>query len=106
MSQALGLGLLAAKLPISKWMRGPGGCSRRILVLHRNVMGALSFTHWLIVGLVVVLLFGGKKLGEVGKGLGEGIREFKKGMAGTGAEDQDRGAPKRLERAPDERADS
>jgi len=47
-------------------------------------MGAMSLSHWLIVGFVVVLLFGGNKLAAVGKGLGEGIREFKKGLAGDG----------------------
>lgn len=71
-------------------------------------MGALSLTHWLIVGLVVMLLFGGKKLGEVGKGLGEGIREFKKGMAGkSDADDDGHGAARRrLGSAPDNREDS
>ncbi|MGD1090226.1 MAG: twin-arginine translocase TatA/TatE family subunit, partial [Verrucomicrobiota bacterium] len=30
--------------------------------------------HLLIIGIVVVILFGGKKLPELGKGLGEGLR--------------------------------
>lgn len=68
----------------------------------KRVMGALSFTHWLIVGLVVVLLFGGKKLGEVGKGLGEGIREFKKGVSGNGDE-ANSNEQKRLSGSGDER---
>jgi sec-independent protein translocase protein TatA len=38
--------------------------------------------HWLIILLVVVLLFGGKKIPEVMRGLGEGIRSFKSGMHG------------------------
>jgi sec-independent protein translocase protein TatA len=45
-------------------------------------MGALSIHHWLIVLLVVLLLFGAGRLGEVGKGLGDGIRNFKKGLGG------------------------
>jgi sec-independent protein translocase protein TatA len=36
----------------------------------------------LIIGLVAVILFGGKKLSEVGKGLGEGIRNFKSALKG------------------------
>ena len=40
----------------------------------------MSPAHWVIVALIVVLLFGSSKLAEVGKGLGEGIRSFKKGV--------------------------
>jgi len=38
--------------------------------------------HLIIVALVAVLLFGGRKLPELGKGLGEGLRGFKDGMKG------------------------
>ena len=41
-------------------------------------MGALSMQHILIVLLVVLVLFGGKKLPEIGAGLGRAIRDFKK----------------------------
>ncbi len=44
-------------------------------------MGSLSISHWLIVALVVLLVFGPKKLSEVGKGLGQGVRNFKAGLA-------------------------
>jgi sec-independent protein translocase protein TatA len=47
-------------------------------------MGELSPIHWLIVLAIIVLLFGGKKIPEVMKGLGEGIRSFKEGMRGDG----------------------
>lgn len=36
----------------------------------------------LVIALIVILLFGASRLGEVGKGLGDGIRNFKKGMSG------------------------
>lgn len=36
----------------------------------------------LIVALIVIVLFGASRLGEVGKGLGAGIRNFKKGISG------------------------
>ena len=45
-------------------------------------MGEFSPFHWLVVLAVVVLLFGGKKIPEVMRGLGEGIRSFKDGMRG------------------------
>ena len=43
-------------------------------------MGTLSPFHWIIVLLVIVLLFGAKKIPEVAKGLGQGLKEFKKAM--------------------------
>ena len=38
--------------------------------------------HLLIVAFVAILVFGGKKLPELGKGLGEGLRGFKEGVKG------------------------
>jgi sec-independent protein translocase protein TatA len=50
----------------------------------RNSMGEL-FTpmHLMFLAIVVIILFGGKKLPELGKGLGEGLRGFKDGMKGV-----------------------
>jgi sec-independent protein translocase protein TatA len=42
--------------------------------------------HLILIGLIVVLLFGGRKLPELGKGLGEGLRGFKEGMKGVNDE--------------------
>jgi len=39
-------------------------------------------THLIVLAVVAVVLFGGKKLPELGKGLGEGLRGFKDGMKG------------------------
>ena len=41
-----------------------------------------------IVVLIVILLFGASRLGSIGKGLGEGIRNFKKGVTGEADEDK------------------
>jgi len=49
-------------------------------------IGGLSGTELLVVLGVAVLLFGGKKIPEVAKGLGEGIKNFKNAMKET--EDQ------------------
>ena len=46
-------------------------------------MGEMSPMHWLIVLAIVLILFGGRKIPEVMKGLGEGIRNFKEGMSGA-----------------------
>lgn len=42
------------------------------------MLQSIGVTEWLIIALIVVLLFGGKKIPELFKGLGEAIREFKK----------------------------
>ncbi len=43
-------------------------------------MGSLSIWHWLIVLAVVVLIFGTKKLKNVGSDLGSAVKGFKDGM--------------------------
>jgi len=40
--------------------------------------GMVGPWQWIIIGLAILLLFGGKKLPELMKGLGGGIKEFKK----------------------------
>jgi len=45
-------------------------------------MGGLSIWHWLIVLLVVVLIFGTKKLRNIGQDLGGAVRGFKEGVKG------------------------
>jgi sec-independent protein translocase protein TatA len=39
--------------------------------------------HWLIILVVVLILFGGRKIPELMRGLGEGVRGFKEGMSGN-----------------------
>jgi sec-independent protein translocase protein TatA len=39
--------------------------------------------HLLVVLLIVLLLFGGRKIPELMRGLGEGVRSFKEGLEGT-----------------------
>lgn len=45
-------------------------------------MGGLSVWHWLIVLLVVVLVFGTKKLGNMGGDIGKAVKGFKDGVRG------------------------
>jgi sec-independent protein translocase protein TatA len=45
-------------------------------------MGELQPTHLLLVLLVALLLFGGARISSLGKGLGEGIRQFKDALKG------------------------
>jgi sec-independent protein translocase protein TatA len=55
-------------------------------------MGSFSIWHWLIVLLVVVLIFGTKKLKNIGADLGGAVKGFKDGVKG-GTEAADAAAP-------------
>ncbi|WP_202843716.1 Sec-independent protein translocase subunit TatA [Luteimonas saliphila] len=44
-------------------------------------MGSFSIWHWLIVLVVVLLVFGTKRLRGAGRDLGEAVKGFKKGIA-------------------------
>ena len=39
--------------------------------------------HWLVVLFIVLIFFGGRRIPEVMRGLGEGVRSFKEGMQGA-----------------------
>ncbi len=54
-------------------------------------MGSFSIWHWLIVLLVVVLIFGTKKLKNIGSDLGGAVKGFKDGVKG-GSEGPEAGA--------------
>ena len=54
-------------------------------------MGSISIWHWLIVLLVVVVIFGTKKLRNIGSDLGSAVKGFKDGVKGAG-EDADAAA--------------
>ena len=52
-------------------------------------MGSFSIWHWLIVLLIVVMVFGTKKLKNIGSDLGGAVKGFKDGMRdGTAATDE------------------
>ena len=56
-------------------------------------MGSFSLWHWLIVLLIVVLVFGTKKLRNIGNDVGGAVNEFKKAMKdGQVADDKEDGA--------------
>ena len=51
-------------------------------------MFGIGFQEILVIALVVLLFFGGKKIPELMKGLGKGVRSFKDGMNGTDQEEK------------------
>jgi sec-independent protein translocase protein TatA len=57
-------------------------------------MGSFSIWHWLIVLLIVVMVFGTKKLKNMGGDLGGAVKGFKDGMKdGSASEDDKPGVP-------------
>ena len=60
-------------------------------------MGSLSIWHWLVVLLVVVLIFGTKKLSTIGSDLGGAVKGFRKAMSEAEADDE----PKQLNKPAD-----
>lgn len=58
-------------------------------------MGSFSIWHWVIVLLIVLLLFGAKRIPELAKGLGSGIKNFKNAVKEDEAE-----APKTTDAKP------
>jgi sec-independent protein translocase protein TatA len=53
---------------------------RKSMTLSILLIFGLGTTELLLIGLVVLLLFGGKKIPELMKGLGKGVKSFKDGM--------------------------
>jgi sec-independent protein translocase protein TatA len=64
-------------------------------VLAVPLFGRPGLAEMLLILLAIVLLFGGSKLPQLGKGLGEGIRNFKKGLKG---EEPEEGKPQGSEK--------
>ncbi len=56
-------------------------------------MGSFSIWHWLIVLLIVVMVFGTKKLKNMGSDLGGAVKGFKDGMRDGAADDAKPAAP-------------
>ncbi|KIA98122.1 hypothetical protein OA93_11370 [Flavobacterium sp. KMS] len=60
----------------------------RSFLLKTKSMGRLGTTEILLIILAIILLFGGKKIPELMKGIGNGIKEFKKASNDNLKEDE------------------
>ncbi|MCJ7586336.1 MAG: twin-arginine translocase TatA/TatE family subunit [Candidatus Aminicenantes bacterium] len=61
------------------------------------LFGPVGPTELLLIALIIVVLFGARKLPELGKSLGDGIRNFKKSISGKESDEKelppDKGQP-------------
>jgi sec-independent protein translocase protein TatA len=55
------------------------------------MLGGIGPMELIIILLIVILLFGGRKIPEIAKGLGKGIRDFKSSLSG---QEEDKNLPK------------
>lgn len=56
------------------------------------MMGSMSIWHWLVVLVIIMLVFGTKKLGNIGSDVGKAVKGFKDGVK-TGDDENKPGAP-------------
>lgn len=67
-------------------------------------MGRIGGGELLLIALIAILLFGASRLSDIGKGLGEGIKNFKKGLKDESADDDKDKEKKQIEAKPDDAA--
>jgi sec-independent protein translocase protein TatA len=53
---------------------------KQVVFESEAAMGSIGPLELIIIGVIAVVLFGAGRLADVGKGLGQGIKEFKKGI--------------------------
>ncbi len=58
-------------------------------------MPSLGVPELVIIFLIIIVLFGASRIPHIGKGLGEGIRNFKKGLKGVDGEDEPEQIPEK-----------
>jgi sec-independent protein translocase protein TatA len=51
-------------------------------IVHLGLLGPLGTSEIIIIAIIILLLFGGKKIPELMKGLGKGVKNFKEGVKG------------------------
>ena len=59
------------------------------MTLNFITLGIIGGQEILIIALIILVLFGGKKIPELMRGLGKGVKEFKDGTDGLGIDDYD-----------------
>ncbi len=52
------------------------------------MLGSLGFPELIVILIILLLIFGAGRIANLGKGLGEGIRNFKQGLKGDEVEDK------------------
>jgi len=67
------------------------------------ILCAIGATEIILISAVILLIFGGKKLPELMKGMGKGVKNFKEGMNEPTEEEMNRRVEEEIQRRADER---
>ena len=67
------------------------------------ILNAIGGIEIMVIGAVVLLIFGGKKLPELMKGMGKGVKSFKQGLAEPSEEEMNRLVNEEVKRRADEK---
>ena len=67
------------------------------------ILNAIGGMEIIVIGAVVLLIFGGKKLPELMKGMGKGVKSFKQGLAEPSEEEMNRLVEEEVKRRADEK---
>ena len=54
------------------------------------MLGGLRMPELIVIGLIILFIFGAKKIPEMGKGLGEGIKNFKSAVKDGGSDSEEK----------------
>jgi sec-independent protein translocase protein TatA len=72
--------------------------THNLKVMISNILiGVVGPWQLILIVVIVLLLFGGKKIPELMKGLGKGVREFKEGLSGEESQKKDTSANEKKE---------
>lgn len=71
------------------------------MLLQLSLLGIIGVQEILLISLVVLILFGGKKIPELMRGLGSGVKSFKEGMKDGMPEDKEKTQQKTEEKKSD-----
>ncbi|HSO36907.1 MAG TPA: twin-arginine translocase TatA/TatE family subunit, partial [Labilithrix sp.] len=52
-------------------------------------MGSIGAPELIVIALIALLLFGAGRIADIGKGLGQGIKNFKQGLKEAGTDDEE-----------------
>lgn len=69
------------------------------MLFHLPLLGIIGMQEIIIIALVVLLLFGGKKIPELMRGLGAGVKSFKEGMKDGAVDEKQQKTEKKEEEA-------
>lgn len=73
------------------------------MIINTVLLGIIGAQELLILGLIILVFFGGKKIPELMRGLGKGVKEFKDGVEGLDVDIDKKDNAKKKEAETDEK---